>query len=69
METLTDAELALLEGAKSELDWDAACDLVKKARGGGYPRDWFAKVLQSGLAKRVSARWGGTDEIRLIPLK
>ena len=56
--------VALMEGSKSEAEWNANCDKVKEACG-DYPDFWFPAILQSGLAKRVAAKWGGTDGFRV----
>ncbi len=55
---LTLEELSKLAACKSEPEWNAICDEVKKVRGGMYPRDWFQRVQVSGLAARVVASWG-----------
>ncbi len=52
----------LMESSTSEAEWNANCGKVKKACG-GYPPFWYSVVVLSKLAKKVSARWGGTDEI------
>lgn len=50
MDTLTDEEYERCVASKNELEWNAACDAVKRARGGRYPHDWFSRMNQSGLA-------------------
>jgi hypothetical protein len=55
---LTEQELAKMQAAKSESEWNQACDLVKRARGGSYPEDWFPKIILSGLASKVQVSWG-----------
>jgi hypothetical protein len=57
LEALTPDELRRLTSATSEVEWNAACDLIKGRRRGAYPAEWFAKVIQSGLLARVSATW------------
>jgi hypothetical protein len=66
---ITDAELEQLRSAKNEIEWNAACDAVKKAHG-GYPHDWFLKVMISGLAAEVAKNWGRPDafDIKLVPI-
>jgi len=54
---LTGIELDSLAKSGSEAEWNACCDRIKSVRGGEYPRDWFRKVVMSGLAARVSASW------------
>ena len=56
--------VALMESSTSEAEWNQNCDKVKAACG-GYPPFWFSAILQSGVAKRTSAKWGGTDEIQV----
>jgi len=49
--------LQRLRETKSEAEWNATCDEVKKANNGGYPTDWFAKVILSGLAHEAQGNW------------
>lgn len=46
-----------MSASSSESDWNNRCDEVKAANGGNYPEFWFGKVIMSGLASRVSAKW------------
>lgn len=48
---------ALMESSKSEWEWNANCDKVKRAFG-GYPEFWFPLIVMSGLSARVHASWG-----------
>jgi hypothetical protein len=64
METITNEEIAKLEACKSEREWNKVCDEVKAAHG-GYPSDWWPKVMQSGLCARVTAKFGKTDGITI----
>jgi hypothetical protein len=66
---ITQEELDRLSNTKNESEWNDACDAVKKAHG-GYPHDWFAKVMLSGLAAQVAANWGRPDafDIKVLPL-
>ena len=57
-DNITEAELTRLENCNNEKDWSDACEAFKEARGGQYPSDWWAKVMQSGLATRLAAKWG-----------
>lgn len=59
MSNITDAELEKLKAAKTQGEWNAACDEIKKARGGQYPADWWAKVKLSGIMDEAVARFGG----------
>lgn len=65
---ITKAELADLNAAQSEKDWNAVCARIKASRDGQYPADWWAEVMQSGLCASVSARWNGTDQVQLRPM-
>jgi hypothetical protein len=62
---LTDDELQRLGAATSTDQWNDLCAEVKKSRNGAYPGDWYQKVLASGLARRVLASFGETDEIEI----
>jgi hypothetical protein len=54
---MTEQEVvALMTSSRSEDEWDANCDEVKR-RCDGYPGFWFGAVILSGLARRVSATW------------
>ena len=61
MRKMTQAYFDLLESCQSEEDWDKACDRIKSE--GGYPSDWYATVVLSGLMARIAARWNGDDKI------
>lgn len=42
--------------ARSAKEWNALCDEVKLTYG-GYPSDWYEKVMASGLAATVQMGW------------
>jgi hypothetical protein len=67
---ITEAELNALRATKNEQDWNKACDVIKKARDGSYPPDWWAKVKLSGLMDSVFAGWEkpGSSEIQIVPI-
>lgn len=67
MSTLTDANIAALEACTSEAAWNQVCLDIKKEHG-GYPADWFPRVLAGGLMKRVTARFGGDDEVHVVEM-
>lgn len=46
----------LMESSKSEAEWNANCDKVKRACG-GYPDFWFALIVMSGLSARIQDTW------------
>jgi|SaaInlV_100m_DNA_2_1039680.scaffolds.fasta_scaffold64052_1 hypothetical protein len=60
--------IALMETSQSEEEWNANCDKVKAACGGGYPGFWFAAINMSGLMAKIVARWGGDDQIKIQTL-
>lgn len=64
-EHISDEELNQLRNCNSESEWNIICDLVKEARGGAYPHDWFAKVVMSRLINQVAARWGCSGDIEI----
>jgi hypothetical protein len=68
-EYITEEGLNRLRNSKDAQEWDATCDAIKKAHG-GYPSDWWPKVMQSGLAAQVPENWGQPDafEIKIEPL-
>lgn len=57
MEKLTDEEFKDLTSAKNEEEWNAAYDRVKEARQGQYPRDWWPRMMLSGVMRRVFDSW------------
>jgi hypothetical protein len=46
----------LMKTSKSEKEWNANCDAVKKACN-GYPAFWYSAIIVSGLVWRVSETW------------
>ena len=58
MERLSAGEIARLNATKSEREWNAVCDDVKRARGGAYPHDWFVQVIAGSVGREAQARWG-----------
>jgi hypothetical protein len=60
------AELSMLRSCQSNQDWSQACTTIKNARDGiSYPQDWWARVISSGLADQVMARWGETSDLTI----
>lgn len=53
---ISDQDIEALANTKTETEWNALCDDIK-LRYSGYPQDWFAKVLVSGLAETAQANW------------
>lgn len=64
MSYLTLEELNNLRNAKNEREWDNVCDAIKAAHN-GYPIDWWGRVMSSGLAAEVAAKWGKPDAFEL----
>lgn len=54
-----------MESSRSKVEWNANCDKVKAACDGDYPDFWYRAILQSGLARRVSAKFGEDDPIHV----
>jgi hypothetical protein len=69
MEHLTEAEYENLLQSRNNQDWANACDRVKNARNGAYPRDWFQRIILSGVMNAVLGP--GSDQIKVVsvPLK
>jgi hypothetical protein len=55
---LTDDEVALLDACEDPRAWNAAVAQIKKAHG-GYPPDWYERVLApGGVRDRLKDKWG-----------
>ncbi len=55
---LTEVERALLLTCASEEEWSQIVPLLKKARGGTYPEDWFEQVIApGGIISKLRAKW------------
>lgn len=63
---ITDEEIQALEGVQSMDEWNTLCKDIQKRRDGAFPPDWWAKVKLSGLMDRVTARFGGSSELRIV---
>lgn len=46
----------LMKSSKSEEEWAANCDKVKKEFG-GYPHFWYKSIILSGLAAETIAKF------------
>ena len=64
MSTITIEELKALEESSTENEWNTNCDSIKDAHG-GFPVDWFPRVVLSGLLERTAAKWGGDGRIKI----
>ncbi len=51
---LTDDEVKMMGASATEAQWNNNCELVKRAHGGGYPHDWYLKIIASGLMGRTA---------------
>lgn len=58
---ITPEEIAALTNAKTEQEWNALCDQIKSAHG-GYPVDWYAKVMLSGLGAEKEREFKATSK-------
>lgn len=54
---ITDDELQALRETKNDSDWSQVCEEIKAARNGGYPPDWWPKVMASGLMDEIRQGW------------
>jgi hypothetical protein len=54
--TTQSAVQKLMESSKSQIEWNANCDKVKKANN-GYPDFWYALIILSGLAAKKQLQW------------
>lgn len=53
----------LMKSSKSHQEWNANCDTVKKAHGGGYPDYWYQEIILSGLCDRTLGEGSSTIKI------
>lgn len=53
---ISEEHLNKLRSTRSADEWNKVCDEIKLAYG-GYPSDWWAKVMQSGLAADAQMNW------------
>jgi hypothetical protein len=49
--------LDLMKTSRSQQEWNANADEVKRNHGGEYPTWWFLLVVRSGLAGEVKRTW------------
>ena len=68
---LTSEQLASLEACTTAAQWREACDAIKATSDSGvsYPEDWWARVKQSGMMDRITARWGDDSELKVEKLE
>lgn len=58
----------LMKGSKSESEWNANCDKVKREFG-GYPDFWYEAIIQPGVAKETLEKFGGSADIKATVYK
>lgn len=67
---LTDEEIKRLSDCKNEAEWGVEVRSIKGARAGGYPSDWFPRVLAKGaIADRLRTEWGRSDALSIDVLQ
>ena len=60
--------VALMKSSKSEAEWNANCDKVKKACG-GYPPFWYSAIVLSGVAAKTATGFGGSADIKVSAIR
>ena len=60
--------VALMKSSKSEDEWNANCDKVKKVCG-GYPPFWYSAIVLSGIAAQIAASFGESADIKIITIR
>jgi len=55
----------LMKSSNSEAEWNSNCDKVKAAFDGQYPPFWWSAIMQSGVARETTAKWGSNAEIKI----
>lgn len=62
---ITDEEIEKLKNTKTEGEWNAVCDEIKKSRNGQFPSDWWPRVKLSGIMDEAIARFG-SGELKIV---
>lgn len=57
MSTLTPENMNTLNACQSDDDWNNTVAAIKKEHG-GYPSDWYEKMLATGLMDKIVGRFG-----------
>ncbi len=60
--------VALMKSSKSEAEWNANCNKVKKVCG-GYPLFWYSAIILSGVATTTAASFGGSANIEISGIR
>lgn len=53
---MTNEEVQQFRETKTEDEWNDLCDTIKH-RYGGYPADWFQKIVISGVMAEAKLNW------------
>lgn len=53
---MTEEEIKQFENSTNEQHWNQLCDAIKR-KYGGYPQNWYASIILSGVAARAKAKW------------
>lgn len=53
----------LMKSSKNSTEWNANCDLVKKAHGNEYPSYWYREIILSGLCDETLR--GNSSKIKI----
>lgn len=61
---MTDDEVQMMKSSRTEEQWNENCDAVKKAHG-GYPADWYKKIVMSGVLRETASAFGSDGEIEI----
>ena len=64
-----DGVKSFMSSSTSKEDWNSRCGQVQAANDGEYPGFWLPTVLMTGLDGETSAKWGGTDQIKISTIK
>jgi len=54
---MTEEQIQQLLSTKSETEWNAVCDEIKRAHSGDYPSDWYTRVIIGGVINIAKANW------------
>ena len=66
MPQMTQAQIDLMKSSYSAREWNRNIESIRREHDGDYPDDWYAVIVESGIARSISARWGSTYELRAV---
>jgi hypothetical protein len=55
--SLTAHEVERLKATSTADAWQREIEEIKARRAGEYPRDWWPRIVQTGIYTRALARW------------